>query len=211
MKKLMGAVQDVVPRKKRLAPLIEMRRASPTAAMPSMPADEALSFLKETRGALTWTESDMVDCLNITQPTARHVIAILELQGYAKRATAGEGWLTTLNGETVSGSVSPRFRLDRVIGGLVALEARIKAANLDEQTTFRVADAVAFGDFLSGRPRVQAADVGIRLIPRVPKSGAGSSAHPEREFLKQLRAKNALVQLLPYKPWMSSRTHRRLV
>jgi len=32
-----------------------------------------------------------------------------------------------------------------------------------------ITDAIAFGDFLSGRARIQAADVGIRLEPRTAK------------------------------------------
>jgi len=78
----------------------------------------------------------------------------------------------------------------------------------------KAAQAVGFGDFLSGRPRVQAADVGIGLEPRNP-----TAHHPhwagERErqeaFLKQLRGKTPLLNLQPYAEWMNARTHRKLL
>lgn len=61
--------------------------------------------------------------------------------------------------------------------------------------------------------RVQAADVGIRLEPRNPgahdlKSAAEQNRH--EAFLKQLRGRTPLVNLDPYAPWMSARTHRNL-
>ena len=59
-----------------------------------------------------------------------------------------------------------------------------------------MADAVAFGDFLSGRARLQAADVGIRLAPRNPAAHDAASAD-EREkqetFLKQLKGKTPQI------------------
>jgi hypothetical protein len=45
----------------------------------------------------------------------------------------------------------------------------LKRVNQDSSAEYKIADAVAFGDFLAGRARVQAADVGIRLEPRNPK------------------------------------------
>ena len=48
--------------------------------------------------------------------------------------------------------------------------------NGDRSAEYKVADAVAFGDFLSGRARGQAADVGIRLSPRDPAAHDGNSA-----------------------------------
>jgi hypothetical protein len=33
----------------------------------------------------------------------------------------------------------------------------------------------------------------------------------ELEFLKQLRAKSALLQIVPYESWMSQRSHLRLL
>jgi hypothetical protein len=174
--------------------------------MPAIPAGEAISFLKDTRGALTWTVREMVDSLKITEPEAKQVIAILELQGYVKPALDGAVWLTTIYGEEVSGSQSPRFNLARVTGALAELKDRIQAQNRDRRAEFHVSDAVAFGDFLMARPRVQAADVGVRLV--VLKDG---TTQGELGFLKQLRAKSALIRLQSFEPWMSLRSHRRLV
>ena len=83
--------------------------------------------------------------------------------------------------------------------------------NLDRKSEFQVSDAVAFGDFLIGRSRVQVADVGIWLVARKARFGEHNSTRKEISFLKQLRAKSALVQLHRYETWMSHRSHRRLV
>ncbi len=90
----------------------------------------------------------------------------------------------------------------------------LKRVNQDSSAEYKVADAVAFGDFSSGRAHVQAADIGIRLEPRNP-----AAHHPhwagERErqeaFLKQLRGKTPLLNLQSYEEWMSARAHRKLI
>jgi hypothetical protein len=178
--------------------------------IPSISVAEVLSFIKETRGAVTWTAQEMIDALKISRQDAEQVIAILQLQGYVKPALESQGWLTTLNGETVSGSKTPRFTPEKVSEALSSLEKRIKTTNQDRKSEFRVSDAVAFGDFLIGRSRVQAADVGIRLVARKGQAER-NSAREEIAFLKQLRAKSALVQLHRYETWMSHRSHRRLM
>ncbi len=71
------------------------------AEVPAIPAHEALSFLRETRGVTTWTVRDMADALKIGKVDAKRVIPILELQGYVKAVGANE-WLATLSGEDVS-------------------------------------------------------------------------------------------------------------
>jgi hypothetical protein len=127
--------------------------------IPSIPVAEVLSFIKETRGAVTWTVQEMIDALKINRQDAEQVIAILQLQGYVKPALESHGWLTTLDGETVSGSKPPRFTPEKINEALSVLQKRIKTTNLDRKSEFQVSDAVAFGDFLIGRSRVQAADV----------------------------------------------------
>jgi len=77
-----------------------------------------------------------------------------------------------------------------------------------------VREAVGFGDFLSDRPRLQAADLGIRLVPR--KSGMNETETAreraaEQAFLKQLRGKIASLHIQPYEEWMSARSHRKLL
>jgi hypothetical protein len=81
----------------------------------------------------------------------------------------------------------------------------------DRKSEFLVSDAVAFGDFLIVRSRVQAADVGIRLVAHRGQASEHNSTRKEIAFLKQLRAKSALVQLHRYETWMSHRSHRRLM
>jgi hypothetical protein len=74
---------------------------------------------------------------------------------------------------------------------------------------------VAFGDFLlSDRPRVQAADVGIALTQAGQTESdphSATAAKAERQFLKQLRAKTALLQIHPYAAWMSKRSNVNLL
>jgi hypothetical protein len=72
---------------------------------------------------------------------------------------------------------------------------------------------VAFGDFLADPPRVQSANVGIRLVlrdddPQQTESARGKAA--EATFLKELRGKGSLVRIQRYEPWMSTRSHPSL-
>src|SRR5450755_1647943 len=75
-----------------------------TAVMPSVPAAAVMSFLKDTRGSLTWTTLDLAEALGTTAAEAAKVLAIMEMQGYVKPVRDGPAWLTTPAGETVSGS-----------------------------------------------------------------------------------------------------------
>lgn len=179
--------------------------------IPSIPVAEVFSFIKETRGAVTWTAQEMIDALKISRQDAEQVIAILQLQAYVKPASESQGWLTTLNGETVSGSKTPRFTPEEVNEALLLLGKRIKTTNQDRKSKFRVSDAVAFGDFLIGRSRVQAADVGVRLVARKGPAGEQNSAREEFVFLKQLRGKSALIQMHRYETWMSHRSNHPLL
>jgi hypothetical protein len=73
---------------------------------------------------------------------------------------------------------------------------------------------VAFKDFLSDQPRVQAAEVGIRLVPQKTHAEASRSAtehKAEEGFLKQLRGKSSLMHIQAYEYWMSARSHRKLL
>jgi hypothetical protein len=51
----------------------------------AVPAAEALSFLKEIKGAATWTDRDLAKSLNMSMPEAKQVLAVMELQGYGLR------------------------------------------------------------------------------------------------------------------------------
>jgi hypothetical protein len=202
-------------------------------ALPSLPAEAALSFLKDTKGTLTWTARDLADTLKIDRPEAERILAFLQAQGYVQparyveqadkrdSARSADQWITTPAGETVSGAKPPRFARESVEQALTALKDRIKQSNKDPQAPFRITDAIAFGDFLlPDRARTQSAEVGIRLkrpgdLRRRDASAteprSASDAQAERKFLRDLRARSALLNPRPYADWMRHRTHRDLL
>jgi hypothetical protein len=185
-------------------------RASATA--PSLPPAEVLSFLKETRGTPSWTVQDLAKALNVSAAVAKQVVAFLEAQGYAEPFGRGQ-WLTTAAGEAVSGSKPPRFTPESAEAALSELAERIRAVNEDRAAPFEINTAIAFGDFLRGRARVQAPDIGIELIHRGSATNEPGSAVEQvarREFLRQLKAKRPTLNIRPYQDWMSSRKHRKL-
>ncbi|HET6142171.1 MAG TPA: hypothetical protein VFE02_01590 [Candidatus Acidoferrales bacterium] len=214
MKTSRAANSDSNKKLKTLAPVTKVRRTTAAAAMPAVPIEEVFSFLKETRGVVSWTIADIVDALKIGEAEAKRIVPILELQGYVKQQNdSGDTaqWLTTLSGESVSGSAAPRFTSDRVKKGLAALAERIRAINRDGHAALSIPQAVAFGDFLRTRTRVQAADVGVRIESKPHAGKKQNPQHSEGDFLKQLKARSALVNVQIYKPWMSKRSHVRLV
>ena len=189
--------------------------------LPTIPAEAALSFLKDTKGALTWTARDLADTLKIDRREAERALAFLQAQGYVQpQGTKGQ-WITTPAGETVSGAKPPRFTPESVQQALTALKDRIRDNNKNRQAPYRITDAVAFGDFLlPDRARVQSADVGIRLThredsqrknPSAPEPRSASDAKAERDFLRELRAKSTHVTLRPYTDWMRHRSHIELL
>ena len=129
--------------------------------------------------------------------------------------------MTTPAGETVSGAKPSRFTPESVQQALTALKDRIRDNNKNRQASFRITDAVAFGDFLlPDRARVQSADVGIRLARRedsqrknisTVEPRSASDAKAERNFLRELRAKSTHVALRPYADWMRRRSHVQLL
>jgi len=96
---------------------------------------------------------------------------------------------------------------------LASFADHLKRVDQDSSVKYKIADAVAFGDFLSGRTRVQAADVGIRLEPRNPEAHDNSAGEQSRQetFLRQLRGRTPLVNPQPYAEWMGARTHQSLL
>jgi hypothetical protein len=201
--------------KKRLLderPATQINRASP---LPSILAEAALSFLKDTKGATTWSVRDLIEVLNISRREAEQVIALLAAQGYVQNASGTSEWMTTPAGESVSGAKPPRYTRESVEQAVESLKERIKQINQDLKATFRVTDAIAFGDFLlKDRTRVQAADVAIGLTPRGEAGGAPGSvpvARAERQFLRQLRGRTALLHVRPYADWISKRSHLDLL
>jgi hypothetical protein len=182
--------------------------------MPSIPAAAVMSFLKDTRGQFTWTARELSETLDIGVSEASKIITIMEMQGYVKAAQGGREWFTTAAGQTVSASKLPHFTRERVEAALAGLKERITATRKDFKSPFKISTAVAFGDFLSDRPRVQAPDVGIDLARRKSEAASTGSATESKArlaFLKQLRGKNAPLNLQPYQDWMSKRSHQKLL
>jgi len=200
--------------------------------LPAIPAEAALSFLKDTKGALAWTARDLANTLKINRREAEQALAFLQAQGYVQPSRGGgpapkgaargdHQWMTTPAGETVSGAKPPRFTPESVQRALAALKDRIRDNNKNRQTAFRITDAVAFGDFLlRDRARIQSADVGIRLTRRedsqrkvtsAVEPRSASDAKAERNFLRELRAKSTHVTLRPYADWMRQRSHTELL
>jgi hypothetical protein len=186
-------------------------RREPPRQLPSVSTSAVFSFLKDTRGALTWSIRDFQGCLNIGAKAAKQILAILQMQGYIQQKDNTDEYLTTASGEAVSGSKLARMKRESVEEALSIIKDRIEAINRDPRAKFSIRKAVAFGDFLSTRAKVQATDVGVMLTRRTPFSGNEDSDEEERAFLKQLQAKNRFVHVQRYQAWMSERTHRRLL
>jgi hypothetical protein len=174
--------------------------------MPTIPPAAVWSFLKETRGDVTWATERMIQTLKITAGEAADVLAVLRIQGYVQRE--GSEWMTTAAGEEVSASKMPRYRSDRVEKILAKLSSRIKTVNGDSGAPFRVGRAVAFGDFLLKRSRVQAPDVGVELANRKATHQPISKSQVST-FLKDLR-KTSIVHIEPFEDWMAQRSHRKI-
>jgi hypothetical protein len=183
--------------------------APPPLALPDIPLDALFSFLKDTRGAVNWSAKDLKDCLKLDAKQTQQILPILEMQGYV--AKEGSDWLTTAAGESVSHSKKPQFSSESVNQALDTLKERIEAVNRDKRSEFKVAKAVAFGDFLTGRAQVQAADVGVELSRRDLSGNPDDMEVKLQEFMNGLRRKSRLFTVQTYRPWMSHRSHRNLL
>ncbi len=120
-----------------------------------------------------WTEKDLANILRIRLPLPKEALAVLQLQGYIEPGSKSGTWRVTEQGEIVSGAKAPRFTPPSIAAALAGLRDRIKTANENPTAAYRITEAVAFGDFLRDAVLVQAADVGVRLVP---KSGSGPIA-----------------------------------
>jgi hypothetical protein len=183
------------------------RRAISPPATPATSRAAVFSFLKETKGVVSWRPEELANALKISPAEARKILPVLELQGYIQQK-ADERWITTASGEIVAGAKFPRFRRQSVEEALKKFGASLVENNRKGDSAYRVSKAVAFGDFLAQRVQVQAADVGIELEPR---NSAEGSANEKRLFLRALRPKGALIHLQLYEPWMDKRTHLSLL
>jgi hypothetical protein len=93
---------------------------------------------------------------------ANHTLPGLQLAGYIEPLGHGK-WRTTQEGELVGGGKAARFAQESVERAFAGLKERIQTINADENAPYRITRAVAFGDFLGDRARVQAVTVGIEL------------------------------------------------
>src|ERR1700693_6135262 len=94
---------------------------TPGDLMPSVPAAAVMSFLKDTRGLLTWATRDLAEPLAIPTSEAAKVITIMEMQGYVKAAEGAREWFTTPAGQTMSGSKRPHYTPESVAAALAGL------------------------------------------------------------------------------------------
>jgi hypothetical protein len=110
--------------------------------MPAIPAEAALSFLKDTKGTLTWPARSLAETLKTGRREAEEIIALLAAQGYVQRASGTADWMTTPAGESVSGAKSPRFTRGNIERAVESLKERIKQVNKDATAAFRITNAV---------------------------------------------------------------------
>jgi hypothetical protein len=191
-------------------PNSEAPRQSATR-MPAIAPAAVWSYLKETRGDLSWTTERMIRTLKISAAEAGSALAVLNLQGYIQPGGEEAEWITTPAGEEISGSKMPRYTRDKVDRALAEFAVRLKEANKDSKSAYKAKQAVAFGDFLSKQVRVQAPDVGVEVAERKQKNNHAGIPKPELEaFLKRLKGRSSVLNVRPYESWMSERVHRKL-
>ena len=178
-------------------------------SLPSISTAVVFSFLKDTRGALTWAAHDLAKALKLSEQDAKKILTLLQLQGYVHQNSDSQQWLTTASGEIVSGSTLPRLSRESVEQAVATLADHIAAINRDPRAEFKINKAVAFGDFLSDHPKVQAADVGVELRRRNPARAQDQTSEPA--FLKQLAPKSRFLHIRPYEKWMTERPHQSLL
>ena len=181
---------------------------------PTIPAAQVISFLRGVHSSLTWTGQDFAAMMNVSQDQTVEALGMLQLAGYVEPLEKGK-WRTTDQGRQIAGGKTPRFTAESMEKALSELKERIIFLNSDESATYRVTRAVAFGDFLGDRVRVQAAEVGIELQPRTStetdKKESVTSRAQEKGLLKRLQEHSTLLRVQQYEPWMSDRSHRDLM
>jgi hypothetical protein len=185
-----------------------------TSSQTTLPASQVMSFLRDVHSSLTWTEQDFAALMNVSKDQTKAALGMLQLAGYVEPLEKGK-WRTTDQGRQIAGGKTPRFTSESMEKALGELKKRITLLNSDQGATYRVLRAVAFGDFLSDRVRVQAADVGIELQPRAStesdKEESVTSRAQEKDLLKRLQGRSTLLRVQQYEPWMSDRSHRDLM
>lgn len=195
--------------------MIRPSKSGKTSPSPgALPAAQVVSFLRDVHSLLTWTEQDFAASMNVAKNQAREALGMLELAGYVELLEKGK-WRTTDQGRLLAGGKTPRFTSESIEKALGELKERITLLNSDQRATYRVTRAVAFGDFLGDRVRVQAAEVGIELQPRASietdKRESVTSRAQEKALLTRLQGHSTLLRVQQYEPWMTDRSHRDLM
>jgi hypothetical protein len=195
-------------------PSSDRLREAPRQSAPQMHAiapAAVWSFLKETRGDLSWTTERMIRTLKISAVEAANALAVLNLQGFIQPGGEEAEWITTPAGEEISGSKMARYTREKVDRALAEFAVRLKEANKDSKSAYKVKQVVAFGDFLSKQVRVQAPDVGVEVAERKQQNNHADIPNSELEvFLKILKGKSSVLNVRRYESWMSERVHRKL-
>jgi hypothetical protein len=171
-------------------------------------APAVISFLKEFSAAPPWTADDMARALNIPEAEAEAAIPILQAAGYIEPAATGGRWIATEQADAVSGAKQPRFvrlAIEKAIAGLLD---RVREWNAAHRSGTKVARVVLFGDYLSDRDRLQAAEIGVEFVQGREEGAAEKDA--ERQAIKELKARSAMLNLRVLEPWMVARSHRAL-
>jgi hypothetical protein len=173
-----------------------------------------MSFLRDVHSWLTWSEQDFAAMMNVGKDQTTEVLGMLQLAGYVEPLEKGK-WRTTDQGRQIAGGKTPRFTAESMKRALQELKERIKLLNEDPTASYTITRAVAFGDFLLDRVRVQAAEAGIELQLRAPTESGNkeraTSHHRETGVLKRLHGKTALLRVRQYEPWMGNRSHQTLL
>jgi hypothetical protein len=153
----------------------------------------------------------MARILSIGEAEAKSAVLMLQMAGYAQPSGSGGRWIVTEQADAVSGAKQPRFTRASVDKAIAGLLDRVRAINADHNAAHKVSRVVVFGDYLSSRERLQAADVGIQFErPREVREGAAEHETEER-ILKDLKARSAALNVRLLEPWMVRRTHRVLL
>jgi hypothetical protein len=182
-----------------------MRQAGTTG--PEAPA--VISFLKEFSAAPPWAAKDMAWALNIPEAEAKAAIPILQAAGYIEPAPSGGWWVATEQANAVSGAKQPRFVRTAVEKAIAGMLDRVREWNAADRSGTKVARVVVFGDYLSDRERLQAAEIGVEFADGGEEGAAEKDA--ERQAIKELKARSAMLNLHVLEPWMVARSHRVLL
>ena len=109
---------------------------------------------------------ELANALKVSSSQAREATAVLRRRAISNRR------VMRVNGESASKVSSyPAQSLQGLVERASKMHSpvlrdRIKTSNSDPHAAYKITEAVAFGDFLGDAARLQAVDVGIRLVAK---------------------------------------------